>query len=44
MPSAVPQLYQYSHVPETKEELDWADCKTQPPPDEALPALDEYHD
>ncbi|KAH7136321.1 flavonol synthase [Dactylonectria macrodidyma] len=25
MPSAVPQLYQYSHVPETKEELDWAD-------------------
>ncbi|KAH7160439.1 flavonol synthase [Dactylonectria estremocensis] len=25
MPSATPQLYQYSHVPETKEELDWAD-------------------
>ncbi|KAI9902248.1 hypothetical protein N3K66_004065 [Trichothecium roseum] len=28
MPSAVPQLYQYSHVPETKEELDWADLST----------------
>lgn len=26
MPSAT-HLYQYSHVPETKENLDWADCK-----------------
>ncbi|KAF4120331.1 Isopenicillin N synthase [Geosmithia morbida] len=25
MPSAVPQLYQYTHVSETKENLDWAD-------------------
>lgn len=28
MPSAT-QLYQYDHVPETKENLDWADCKLQ---------------
>lgn len=28
MPSAVPQLYQYDHVPETKEDLDWAECKS----------------
>lgn len=28
MPHATPQLYQYSHVPETKENLDWADRKT----------------
>jgi isopenicillin N synthase-like dioxygenase len=27
MPSAVPQLYQYTHVPETQENLEWADCK-----------------
>uniref|UniRef100_A0A0B7K6G7 Fe2OG dioxygenase domain-containing protein n=1 Tax=Bionectria ochroleuca TaxID=29856 RepID=A0A0B7K6G7_BIOOC len=27
MPSAVPQLYQYTHVPETKEDLDWAECE-----------------
>lgn len=27
MPSAT-QLYQYNHVPETKENLDWADCKS----------------
>lgn len=27
MPVAVPQLYQYSHVSETKEDLDWADRK-----------------
>lgn len=25
MPIAVPQLFQYAHVPETKEDLDWAD-------------------
>ena len=25
MPSAVPELYQYSHVQETEENLDWAD-------------------
>lgn len=25
MPVATPQLYQYSHVAETKENLDWAD-------------------
>lgn len=25
MPSALPQLYQYTHVPETQEKLDWAD-------------------
>lgn len=28
MPSAVPQLYQYTHVPETKEDLEWADLAT----------------
>ncbi|KAH8601782.1 flavonol synthase [Bisporella sp. PMI_857] len=28
MPSATPQLYQYSHVPETEENLDWADLAT----------------
>jgi isopenicillin N synthase-like dioxygenase len=27
MPTAVPQLFEYSHVPETKEDLDWADCE-----------------
>ena len=27
MPVATPQLYQYSHVAETKENLDWADCE-----------------
>ena len=25
MPHALPQLFKYDHVPETKEELDWAD-------------------
>ena len=25
MPSAVPQLYEYTHVQETREDLDWAD-------------------
>ncbi|PNH42968.1 hypothetical protein VD0004_g4458 [Verticillium dahliae] len=28
MPSAVPQLYEYTHVPETQEDLDWADLAT----------------
>ncbi|TLS21515.1 uncharacterized protein PpBr36_10264 [Pyricularia pennisetigena] len=28
MPSAVPKSYQYTHVPETKEDLDWADLPT----------------
>ncbi|ORY29543.1 hypothetical protein BCR39DRAFT_481674 [Naematelia encephala] len=28
MPIAVPQLYEYNHVPETKEDLDWADLPT----------------
>ncbi|KAH7377019.1 flavonol synthase [Plectosphaerella cucumerina] len=28
MPSAVPQLYRYSHVPETQENLDWAELAT----------------
>ncbi|KAF9871190.1 2OG-Fe(II) oxygenase superfamily protein [Colletotrichum karsti] len=28
MPSAVSELYQYSHVPETQENLDWADLPT----------------
>lgn len=28
MPVAVPQLYQFSHVPETKESLDWAELPT----------------
>lgn len=28
MPSAVPELYQYSHVSETEENLDWADLPT----------------
>ncbi|KAK2002578.1 2OG-Fe(II) oxygenase superfamily protein [Colletotrichum falcatum] len=28
MPSAVSQLYQYAHVPETEEDLDWADLPT----------------
>ncbi|GFZ52085.1 hypothetical protein JCM24511_09858 [Saitozyma sp. JCM 24511] len=28
MPIAVPQLFQYAHVPETKEDLDWADLPT----------------
>lgn len=28
MPVAVPQLYQYSHVQETKEQLEWADLAT----------------
>ena len=28
MPVAVPQIHQYSHVPETKENLDWADLPT----------------
>ncbi|KAF7561235.1 hypothetical protein G7046_g2906 [Stylonectria norvegica] len=28
MPSTVPQLYQYSHVAETSEDLDWADLAT----------------
>lgn len=27
MPSALPELYQYAHVPETQEDLDWADRK-----------------
>lgn len=27
MPSAIPQLYQYAHVQETQEDLDWADRK-----------------
>lgn len=27
MPHATPQSYQYTHVPETKEDLDWADRK-----------------
>ena len=27
MPVAIPQLYQYEHVPETRENLDWADCE-----------------
>ena len=28
MPIAVPQIHQYSHVPETKESLDWAELPT----------------
>jgi isopenicillin N synthase-like dioxygenase len=28
MPVAVPQSYQFSHVPETKENLDWAELPT----------------
>lgn len=28
MPIAVPQIHQYSHVPETKENLDWAELPT----------------
>ncbi|KAL8403271.1 hypothetical protein RB594_008504 [Gaeumannomyces avenae] len=28
MPSAVPKSYQYTHVPETQENLDWADLPT----------------
>jgi isopenicillin N synthase-like dioxygenase len=28
MPVAVPQLYEYEHVPETKEDLDWAELPT----------------
>lgn len=28
MPVAVPQLYQYAHVPETQEDLEWADLAT----------------
>lgn len=28
MPHALPQLFNYDHVPETKEDLDWADCES----------------
>lgn len=28
MPSAVQDILQYTYAPETKESLDWADCKT----------------
>lgn len=28
MPVPVPQLYQYDYVPETKEDLEWADRKS----------------
>lgn len=28
MPSAAPELYSYDHVPETREDLDWADLPT----------------
>lgn len=31
MPSATPEIPPYSYVPETKEHLDWADCKFQTP-------------
>lgn len=30
MPSAIPQLYQYTHVQETEENLDWADRTHSP--------------
>lgn len=36
MPSAIP-LHQYTHVPETKENLDWADRKSTPPPHYRVP-------
>jgi len=29
MPSATPQLSQFSHVPETQEDLEWADRKSR---------------